>query len=50
MIAATLDGRPVTMKKTRHGWAVKWGRTIIGHYRDWRDAVTEIILLYRQHA
>ena len=42
-----VDGRPVFLGKTRTGWAVKWGRTIIGYYPTWKEAVAEILGLFK---
>ena len=42
-----VDGRPVFLSKTRKGWAVKWGRTIIGYYPTWKEAVTEILGMFK---
>ena len=41
-----VDGRPVFLRRTRRGWAVVWGRTVIGHYADLQDALREICGLY----
>ena len=45
MTRTTVDGRPVFLRRTRTGWAVKWGWTIISHHRNWQEAVDEIIEL-----
>lgn len=46
MAKELVDGRPVFLRKTKTGWTVKWGWTIIGHYTDIQDALKEIIELY----
>lgn len=47
MIRETVEGRPVFLRRTRDGWAVKWGRTIISNHSDPIQAVKEIIELFR---
>jgi hypothetical protein len=47
MATEIVDGRPVFLRRTREGWAVKWGRTVIGVYPTWKDAVTEIMELFK---
>ena len=46
MTKELVDGRPVFLRKTKTGWAVKWGWTIIGHYRSWLEALNEIMELF----
>ena len=47
MTRDTVDGRPVFLSRTRTGWAVKWGRTTVAHFRSWRAALDEIIRMYQ---
>jgi hypothetical protein len=47
MTRSTVDGRPVFLTRTRSGWAVKWGRTIIARRPTWQQALDEILKLYR---
>ena len=46
MAKELVDGRPVWLRKTKTGWAVKWGWTLIGHYADIQDALKEICGLF----
>lgn len=46
MTRETVDGRPVYLCRRPGGWAVKWGRTQIGSYPTWQEALAEIMKLY----
>lgn len=41
-----VEGLPVYLRRTKTGWAVRWGRTLIGHYAELQDALREICDLY----
>lgn len=47
MTRTTVEGRPVFLRKTCSGWRVKWGRTVIGVYPTWKDALKEIMELFK---
>lgn len=46
MIRETAGGRPVYLKRTRFGYVVKWGRTVIVRCDDWKEALREILSIY----
>lgn len=46
MTVETVEGRPVFLRKTKRGWQVKWGWTIIGHYNDIQNALKDICELF----
>ncbi len=48
MTRETVDGRAVSLRRTKTGWAVRWGRTVIANCRTWQEAVQNIIALYLQ--
>ena len=48
MPRSTVDGRPVFLRRTRRGWRVKWGWTVLGFYPDLMDALLEIAALYAE--
>ena len=46
MTRETVDGRAVFIRRTRHGWVVKWGRTAISFHKDPIEAVRQVIGLF----
>ena len=46
MIRETAGGRPVYLRRTRFGYVVKWGRTVIVRCADWKEALQEIVALF----
>ena len=46
MVRETADGRPVFLKRTRFGYVVKWGWTVVARCSDWQEALREILEIY----
>lgn len=46
MTKDTAGGRPVFLRRTRFGYVVKWGRTVVARCADWHEALREIVSLY----
>ena len=47
MTRETVDGKAIFLRRTRHGYVVKWGRTAISFHKNPMEAVKEIIGLFR---
>ena len=46
MVRETVGGRSVYLRRTKHGYVVKWGRTAISFHKNPLDAVREIMNLF----